>query len=107
MVRFDPKWKTKMIINGFGAMLTSVVMLVFAVTKFVNGAWVVVVLIPSLVFLFFRIHEHYKMLVATSAWKRQAKPVRLLPQPGDHSHRGGAPGRIVCPALCPDIVRMT
>ena len=38
-----------MVINGFGAVLTAIVMLVFAVTKFQDGAWVVVILIPVLV----------------------------------------------------------
>jgi len=40
--------------------LTAVVMIVFAVTKFVQGAWIVVILIPTLVWLFFRIHHHYQ-----------------------------------------------
>jgi hypothetical protein len=35
-------------------------MLIFAITKFTSGAWFVVVLIPCLVFVFFRIHYHYK-----------------------------------------------
>jgi hypothetical protein len=36
------------------------VMLVFAVTKFATGAWFIIVLIPVLVYIFFRIHSHYK-----------------------------------------------
>ena len=36
-----------MIVNGFGAVCTTVVMLVFAVTKFRDGAWVVLILIPA------------------------------------------------------------
>jgi hypothetical protein len=35
-------------------------MCVFAITKFTSGAWVIVVLIPVLVFVFFRIHHHYR-----------------------------------------------
>ena len=52
----------KMVINAFGAVCTAVVMLVFAVTKFRDGAWIVVFLTPALVFVFFRIHHHYKNL---------------------------------------------
>jgi len=37
-LRFDKSWKSKMVINGFGAVCTAVVMVVFAVTKFVEGA---------------------------------------------------------------------
>lgn len=64
VVRFDPQWKTKMAINGFGAVVTAIVMLVFAVTKFADGAWIVIVLIPSLVMIFFRIHHHYRDVAA-------------------------------------------
>ena len=51
-----------MLINGFGAVCTAVVMVVFAVTKFREGAWVVLILTPVLVTIFFSIHHHYKRL---------------------------------------------
>ena len=51
-----------MVINGFGAVCTAVVMVVFAVTKFREGAWVVLILTPVLVTIFFAIHHHYKRL---------------------------------------------
>ncbi|MBI5959084.1 MAG: APC family permease [Chloroflexi bacterium] len=57
---FDPTWRSKMAISAFGAVCTGVVMIVFAVTKFHDGAWFVVLLIPTLVFIFFRIHNHYQ-----------------------------------------------
>ncbi|MPM81642.1 hypothetical protein SDC9_128699 [bioreactor metagenome] len=57
---YDSGWHVKMIINGFGAVCTFVVMIVFAVTKFNDGAWVVVILTPALVALFSAIHSHYK-----------------------------------------------
>ncbi len=60
IVEHDSKWLGKMIINGFGAICTAVVALVFAVTKFREGAWIVLVLTPVLVFIFFSIHRHYK-----------------------------------------------
>jgi len=62
IVRFDQKWKQKLALNGFGGALTFVVMIVFAVTKFRDGAWIVVFLIPTLVFIFFRIHQHYRVV---------------------------------------------
>ena len=40
--------------------MTFVVMFVFATTKFHDGAWIIVLLVPVLVFIFFRIHHHYK-----------------------------------------------
>ena len=52
-LRYEAGWQTKMVINGFGAVCTAVVMVVFAVTKFRDGAWMVVILIPALVSIFF------------------------------------------------------
>jgi amino acid transporter len=62
VLRYDPKWKMKMIINGFGAVCTAIVMMVFAITKFTHGAWVVLIVIPTLVAIFLGIHRHYKNL---------------------------------------------
>lgn len=59
-IAYDPHWHKKMVISAIGAVCTFVVMLVFAVTKFTTGAWFVIILIPALVFIFFRIHNHYK-----------------------------------------------
>ena len=60
VLRFEKGWKTRMVINGFGAVCTAVVMVVFAVTKFKEGAWVILILTPILVTIFFAIHHHYK-----------------------------------------------
>ncbi len=60
VLEYDKNWRVHMAISAVGAVCTFVVMLIFAVTKFVSGAWFVLVLIPALVFLFSRIHRHYK-----------------------------------------------
>ena len=52
-------WKKSIVINGVGAAATFVVLCVFIITKFVHGAWIVVVVIPLLVFTFRAIHRHY------------------------------------------------
>lgn len=59
---YDDRWTLKMIINGFGAVLTLIVMFVFAYTKFADGAWVVLIVIPILVYMFSAIHRHYRNL---------------------------------------------
>jgi amino acid transporter len=64
VLRYDEGWHFKMFINGFGAVCTAIVMLIFAVTKFSEGAWVVLIIIPVLVKMFFTIHHHYKDLAA-------------------------------------------
>jgi amino acid transporter len=52
-------WKKSILINGLGAVATFVVLCVFIVTKFIHGAWIVVVIIPLLVLMFRSIHKHY------------------------------------------------
>jgi amino acid transporter len=52
-------WRKSLAINAIGALATGVVLFVFIATKFVHGAWIVVVLIPLLVTLFLRVHRHY------------------------------------------------
>lgn len=59
-LHYEKNWRTHQIISAVGAVCTFVVMCIFAITKFSDGAWFVVVLIPILVFIFFRIHHHYK-----------------------------------------------
>lgn len=64
ILRFESGWKLKMILNSLGAICTLLVMIIFAITKFHDGAWVVVVLTPVLVIIFFSIHYHYKHVAA-------------------------------------------
>lgn len=75
ILEYDPNWRLKMFISGFGAVCTFIVMMVFAVTKFTTGAWFVIILIPTLVFIFFRIHNHYKRVAA--ALSLSGKPVEI------------------------------
>ncbi|GIV64950.1 MAG: amino acid permease [Bellilinea sp.] len=80
VLRYDPNWLLKMVINGFGAFCTGVVMIVFAATKFVDGAWVVIVIIPTLVVIFSGIQRHYHHLAA----KLSLENYGGLPQIGRH-----------------------
>jgi hypothetical protein len=78
-VHHDQKWLVKMLINGFGAFCTAVVMLVFAITKFRDGAWIVLISTPILVMIFFAIHHHYKDLakqLSLDTYEPQLPPSR-------------------------------
>ena len=55
-------WKKSLAINALGAVATFLVLCVFIATKFIHGAWIVVVVIPLLVLLFRAIHKHYVMV---------------------------------------------
>ena len=57
-------WRWRMWVNGLGAIVTAVVLLTLAVTKFVEGAWIVVLIIPMLVGLFLLLHRHYAEVAA-------------------------------------------
>jgi len=91
-LRYGRGWQRKMLINGFGAVCTLLVMLVFAVTKFRDGAWIVVFLTPALVFVFFRIHYHYREVAARLSLEHYGPPPRTARQrvimPISGVHRG-------------------
>ena len=57
--RREAGWRHGLVINGAGALLTGVVLVVIIVTKFAHGAWAVLVLTPILVLLFRSVHTHY------------------------------------------------
>jgi amino acid transporter len=52
-------WKTSAFINGFGAIVTGVVLVIVAVTKTLEGAWIVLLLIPMIVAIFKATRQHY------------------------------------------------
>ncbi|OLC12968.1 MAG: amino acid permease [Candidatus Rokubacteria bacterium 13_1_40CM_69_27] len=57
-------WRWRMWVNGVGAVVTGVVLLTLAVTKFSEGAWIVVVVVPILVVTFLVMHRHYDEVAA-------------------------------------------
>jgi amino acid transporter len=54
-----PRWWSRAGLNGTGAVMTGVATVIFLVTKFTSGAWVVVIAIPALILLFSRIERYY------------------------------------------------
>jgi amino acid transporter len=82
-------WRRSMAINATGAVTTAIVTVIIAATKFTHGAWIVVVLIPVLVAVFFRIHVHYDRVasqLSLSTYKPAAhlENVVLVPIGGVH-----------------------
>lgn len=62
VLTYEKNYLVKMLINAFGALCTGMVTVVFGITNFVGGAWIVLVLIPILVVFFSAILRHYKNL---------------------------------------------
>jgi amino acid transporter len=70
-------WQRGILINGAGAVTTAVVLTVVGGTKFVDGAFLVVVMIPILVGMFYAIHRHYRQVAEQLRLKHFAVPDKM------------------------------
>lgn len=84
-------WQRSLLINGLGALTTFVVAIVIASTKFLEGAWIVVILIPLLVLMFELIHHHY-----TRVEQERTTDIPIQPQNVKH--------RLIVPVAGLDII---
>jgi amino acid transporter len=107
ILSFDPNWRVKLIVNSIGAVATFVVMMVFAITKFAHGAYVVLIIMPLLVAFFSFIHRHYIRLASDLSLENYGEPLRItrhrviLPISG--VHRGTLAALYYAHALSDDI----
>jgi hypothetical protein len=76
-LRKENSWELKMVINGFGAVCAALVAVIFATTKFLQGAWIVVILIPIMVAIFASIHRHYVGLAKLLSLDNYGAPPRV------------------------------
>ena len=67
-------WRWRSWFNGLGALVTGLVMLTIAATKFTHGAWIVVFLIPTLVVMFLGVHRHYEKVAEQLSLEGFAPP---------------------------------
>jgi amino acid transporter len=70
-------WWWRMALNGLGAVATGVVMVTIATTKFRHGAWIVVLLIPTLVAVFLTVRRHYDTVAAQLSLEDMPAPPPL------------------------------
>jgi amino acid transporter len=73
-LKYDRRWMLKMFSNGFGAVCTGIVMCVFAITKFRDGAWIVLILTPVLMGMFLWIKRHYSNLASRLSLDKYGEP---------------------------------
>jgi hypothetical protein len=73
----EPGFKRNMIINGAGSVTTLLVLLIVAISKFTEGAWVPLVIIPVIVLLFKAIHKHYASIAEALRVPPGFKPRRM------------------------------
>jgi amino acid transporter len=102
----EPGWQRNVAINAVGALLTAAVMIVLAITRFEEGGWAVLVLIPILVLGFRTVYQHYSSVARqlSLAEAPEVEPVRrhtaLVLISG--VHRGVLPALRFAQSLAPD-----
>ncbi len=67
-------WRWKLVINSIGAVTTAIVTMIFAITKFVDGAWIIVLLLPTVVISFYSVHRHYQNLAQDLSLDKYGEP---------------------------------
>ncbi len=101
-------WQRNAAINGLGAVLTAVVLGVIVLTKFTQGAWIVLLVTPVIVLLFRAINHHYLSVAAQLSLDKvpEVEAVRrhtaIVPISG--VHRGVIPALAFARSLAPDNV---
>jgi amino acid transporter len=71
-----PHWRLRAALNGTGAVITTIAVIVFVFTKFLAGAWVVVVAIPALMLLFHQTEVYYAFVARELKLGRTPPPPR-------------------------------
>lgn len=74
-------WQAKAVINGIGALTTGTTLLIVGYSKFLEGAWITVALIPLLVTMFARIEAHYKEVRKELSLRGLPPSLRPMPAP--------------------------
>jgi len=69
-----PRWKRSMLINGLGALVTGMTVLVVLVAKFTQGAWITVIFIPMLIVFFRKVRRHYHNVTVATKCSEAVEP---------------------------------
>jgi amino acid transporter len=76
-----PRWPLKMFINGLGAIVTAITVGVVAISKFAEGAWITIGLIPIVVTVFYRIRTHYRNVGQQLSLRGLPPSIKPFPPP--------------------------
>jgi amino acid transporter len=74
-------WRLKMFANGLGALATGTTLLVIAYSKFSQGAWITLVIIPIMVITFYKIRQHYQDVAQQLSLRGLPPSLRPTPPP--------------------------
>jgi hypothetical protein len=61
-IHHEKWWALKLGLNAIGALTTGIVLIVLVATKFIDGAWIIVLAVPLLIWMFAAINDHYQSL---------------------------------------------
>ncbi|MEQ1628412.1 MAG: APC family permease [Nitrospira sp.] len=76
LVKRGLHWRKKLVVNGIGAITTGVATVIIATTKFMQGAWIVFLLVAILIMMFRGIRSHYKAVAEQVSLTRDTRPPR-------------------------------
>ncbi|BFU93914.1 MAG: Uncharacterized amino acid permease YdaO [Nitrospira sp.] len=76
LIKKGDHWRKKLIVNGIGAVATGIATVIIASTKFMQGAWIVFLLVALLIMMFRGIRSHYQAAAQQVSLSRDARPPR-------------------------------
>jgi amino acid transporter len=104
------RWRLHAVINGLGAIATSIVVVVIGMTKFAYGAWMVVIIIPILILAFLAVQRHYRKVAAALSLQGASRP-RIGKNPVvvlvGGLHRGVVEGLEYAKSISPNVTALT
>ena len=74
-------WRLKLFLNGLGALGTGITLVVVGISKFTHGAWITLLVIPLIVWLFLRIHAHFKEVANELTLRGLPPSLKPVPRP--------------------------
>jgi amino acid transporter len=104
------RWIRSALLNGVGAVLTAVVLVVIAATKLTEGAWIVVLLLPCVILLFRKIRRHYLHVASQltlEGFREEAPTGHTVVVPVSGIHRGVVTALHYAQAIASDVEVVT
>lgn len=79
--RKERGWQAKSFVNLIGAIVTAIALIIIGVSKFLDGAWISVVIIPFIILLLFQIRSHYRKVGKQLSLHGLPPSLKPLPSP--------------------------
>ena len=76
----EPGWRMGLAINGVGGVVSGIMTVIIAATKFSQGAWIILIIIPTMLVGLIRVHRHYESVEVSLRDPNRKSPVRDMPR---------------------------